>query len=506
MREIVQVAIIDAKNPPPALVALAGKDKFEWGEVVGTKEKYKVFACHEAQGDILRSKTKFTFAFAGSGGGKTCLIPLWLLQQIQKNPTGRFLVVSPTAKIYEDSELKRHILDTFEGTVWEGDWRDAKKVYSLPTGGEIVVKTAEGDPRRVRGGQYHAAVADECYIMSGEVWEEIRRRVSNKNGPILAVTTPDGNNWIYDIKQKAEAGDKDYYVRHWPKTANPTASIEDVQREEKTLSEAKYRRMVLGEFATLDGLCYGCFSDDKDIRYPVIKGNPFKDGLLSPPVRFFGGGDWGFADPAAFLLFADCEDGVSYAIDEIYGTKITPDELARMVRKMVDRWVLKRDSRYAALVGGGAFTTFYADTSRPEELKMFKNAGIPIRNKRVSDIEAGIAVTDSWFRAGRLKVYSCCANLVRELRGYQWDKDRRGGVKDTPVDKDNHTCDALRYAVSSQKYGIAPEPLEVEATETDVAKIERFGVTEVQLKEKERQQAKERYEAWFNKMLHLEAE
>ena len=423
------------------------KRETKWGEVVTTNDgkAYKVYTCHQAQRDILESKAKFTFGFAGTGGGKTCLIPLWLYFKAALKPKGRFLVVSPTSKIFQDSQLKKHILDTFQDTPLQGRWSPGDKVYYLGTGGEIVVKTVGdgADYQRLVGGQYDAAVADEVFFLSKEVWDELRRRGGQNDCPILAVTTPNANNWIYDIKATAEAGDKDYFIRQWGSAANPTYKKDHLDRERKIMSEAAYRRMYEGEFSAFEGLCYACFGDPSDAsRYPVleVRGNPL-EALPSPPVRFFGGNDWGYKpDPAAMLMFAECEDGCIYVVDEVYGTEITPDVLAVKARELIDKWAARANSAYTEFLRGGKFIGFYSDTSRPEELKMFQRSGVPIRNKKVADIAAGIAIVDSWFRAGRLKVFSTCDNLIRELKAYQWDSDRKGGLKDKPLGKNDHAC------------------------------------------------------------------
>lgn len=416
---------------------------YSWGEIIKTPTGFlKVFACSAPQLDILNSKAKFTFAFAGSGGGKTCLIPLWLFKRIAERPQGRFLVVSPTVKTFKSSELKRHILDTFSDTVYEGTWREQETTYLLPTGGEIIVRTAEDDPKRLRGGQYDAAVMDECYLLSYDAYEEVRRRVMNNDGMVLGVTTPDANNWIYDVKLEADKGNPDFYVRHWSKLLNPSVSKEAVAREKGLMSKANYARMVEGEFSALEGLIYQCFSDPaNELVYPVITDNPkvgFPNG--TKPVRFFGGNDWGFGDPSAVLMIAECEDGIMYVVEEIYDNKITPDDLAQQVRAMVDRWAVSVNSIYANITNNqGKFIGFYTDTSRPEHTQMFRKAGIPIRSKKVADIVAGCAMTDAWFRSGKLKVYSTCPNLIRELRGYQW-KESKYGLKDVPKPGQDHCC------------------------------------------------------------------
>ena len=494
-RNPLQIAIVEAAKT---------KRRVEWGEILNG---FKVFACHQAQLDVLASKAKFTFAFAGSGGGKTCLIPVWIYKQLNEarqkgiaHP--RILVVSPSVPTFESSQLKQHILTTFDGTIYSGEWREGKKTYDIKTGGEIVVKTVGdgSDYSKLIGGQYYAAVADECYELDATVWAEIRRRVSNSDGRILAVTTPTGNNWIWEAKDQADKGNADFYVRHWSKLDNPTVSREDVERERGLVNDATFQRMVMGQFSALEGLIYTRFSDPNAPEYPVLKGDPFER-LPAPPVKFFGGNDWGYnPDPACMLMFVECEDGNTYAVDEVYGTGITPDDLSVKARALIDKWSVRVDSKYADMIQGGRFSTFWTDVSRPEQTVMFRNVGVPIKNKRVTDIVASVALTDQWFQAGRLFVFEkACPNLARELRGYQWDANRRGGLKDTPKGGNDHACDALRYAISSQKYGQTITKAQRSALDEDTELKKAIGLgllTEdpaLRLKEISDQKAKERF-------------
>jgi phage terminase large subunit len=69
-----------------------------------------------------------------------------------------------------------------------------------------------------------------------------------------------------------------------------------------------------------------------------------------------------------------------------------------------------------------------------------------------NDIDVGIQRLTQLFREGRLKVFSNCQNLIDELETYHYPTpDDEGAVKDKPVAKNNHACDALRYGFSESK-------------------------------------------------------
>ena len=61
----------------------------------------------------------------------------------------------------------------------------------------------------------------------------------------------------------------------------------------------------------------------------------------------------------------------------------------------------------------------------------------------VKDVWAGIVGVKSY----PLKVKYGSDNLVRELQGYKWRKDKADNVLEEPVKANDHLCDAMRYAI-----------------------------------------------------------
>jgi PBSX family phage terminase large subunit len=497
---LLQIVIDDARK---------FKKRYEWGQAFPSKG-FKLYACHEKQLEVLRSKAKYTFAFAGTGGGKTACVPLSLFKQLEKNKgKGRYLIVSPSMPTFKSSQLSEHIETVFANTKYDcaGTWNGQAKTWKLPTGAEIIVRTAENpaDVKRLTGGQYHGIILDECWALPAEVWAEVRRRSNMEQAPILGVTTPNVDGWLFSEVQSAfDAGDKEFNVIRWRTEDNPKKTAEEhasfLEAERKKIGDARYARMYEGQFTRLEGLVYPAFSDAKAKAYPVVSGDPYKV-LASPPVRFFGDIDWGYRpDPAVIHMIAECEDGVMYVVEEVYVNEMSHAELALRARKLVDKWAVADDG--SGDLPRGYFAGFYCDASRPEAVKAFKQMGLKIRNRKVDDICAGLQTVDAWFNAGRLKVYETCPNTIRELRAYQWAKDRGGDLKQLPIGKNDHTCDALRYGVSSFKYGQSPNPISYEppSEEAEAEKVERLGLTEDSeaLKEREEELEKQRFDALVN--------
>jgi hypothetical protein len=500
--EVYPIAIISNK-----------RGSFKWGELV---DGVKWYSCTEPQLDLLASPCKYTWAFAGSGGGKTCLVGLSIWKHLaayrKENPNSkeiwRALVVSPTTRTFESSQLKAHIDGVFNNTVYQGTWNDQKGIYTGKDF-EIVCRTAENDPKRLTGGQYHYIVVDEAWaIRDPEVWEEIRRRSNIKNAQILGVTTPNVNGWIYsDCYMAWKNGDPDYYVVQWATNLNPEKTPAEHKKfldaELKKLGQARFDRMYGGQFAALTGLVYDSFSDRSSSRYPVIK--PVKV-LPSPAVRCFIGLDWGWVDPTAVLVFIECEDKRIYCVEEVYQSNLQIDELGRILKALIAKWTISYGSKYGDILKGGFFESVYCDTSRPESKEIMKRFGVPIHNKKIADIEAGIAITDQVFRTGRLKIWDCCTNLIREATSYEYGENAQPRPRQS-----DHGLDATRYGISSYFYGkqidlLDDEPvIEVtEKTEADKAIMLGHISTPDELVRREQAEWEAKQKAWQLQMEVME--
>ena len=76
--------------------------------------------------------------------------------------------------------------------------------------------------------------------------------------------------------------------------------------------------------------------------------------------------------------------------------------------------------------------------------QLFFERGLALSPKVDKDVFAGIARVKSYLLQGKLKIFSTCTNLIREFKSYWW------GSGDSPVKKDDHALDALRYYIMSR--------------------------------------------------------
>jgi hypothetical protein len=463
-----------------------------------------------------------TFAFAGTGGGKTCIAPLWLVKQFDKHegkstPRARYLVVSPTYKIFKQSRMLDALIETLDGTKYQGRYNKTENIYYLGTGGEVFFRSAD-TPDALEGGQYKALVIDEAAKLSYDAWVKASARVGAEQGPILGITTPDLNNWIYneiyqlcdgDVQTFKDGGvirkskDGTITVVQWKSTLNPTYSKDELERQRKILPDAVFKRRYMGEFAKLEGLVYETFADS---IITTSDQKPPKQ-LPSPVVRVGISIDWGWNDPLAILVGCDCQDGKVYIVEEVYGSKIDIDLIRNELQRLRQYWALDSDA-----IEGGLFSGIFCDHSRPELIEWLRKNGIRAQKKSVPLIETGIAMVDQRLRAGFLKVYDCCTHLIDEAKFYQRKSDRDGDLSEKPIDKNNHAVDSLRYLISGLDFGrrldfgaakaAAATSADIEAER--VEKLRRLGLLTTQdpsvVKELEAKKAKEEEHRRFLRM------
>ena len=392
----------------------------KWGDIItknGRKEKY--FPLHSGQTEVLQASQRFIAAIAGSGGGKTACGALWLMQEIQKNPTGKFLIVTPTFKILRSATLPTWKL-TVEGTDLEGEHKVADSEYELPTGARIYLRSAE-EPRSMQGIVANAAWVDEGGLISKEAWDTVLQRVGYKKGRVLVTTTPYSFNFLFrDFYQRAKTGDKNYFVRQFPSTLNPTYPIEEYERARATLPRHKFSMLYEGEFMKAAGLVY---PEMDSCIVPVPSALP--DG------RLVGGMDFGFNDPFCAIAGLVDNDDCLWLFYERYMRGETLDVHSKYLPKSV---------------------LWYCDSSRPDSIKDLKRMGHYVRpcRKGSGSIQHGLLLVHERIRERKLKIVKgSCPALLQEAEEYHYPSVDEESHGDLPAsEQDDHACDALRYLVS----------------------------------------------------------
>jgi phage terminase large subunit len=160
--------------------------------------------------------------------------------------------------------------------------------------------------------------------------------------------------------------------------------------------------------------------------------------IAARPIRglHWGGVDWGYRNPAALLVGVRDHDDQLYIIDEVYGSRLTTDDLVL---------------RAAALQRRYRIELWYCDGSEPGSIETFRRNDLPARPvpKGHSSILNGVQAVNARLRTNRLWVFENCTNLIRESNLYRYPTpEEKRVLGENPIDENGHALDALRYMIS----------------------------------------------------------
>lgn len=189
----------------------------------------------------------------------------------------------------------------------------------------------------------------------------------------------------------------------------------------------RYAVAGLGEWGVSEGLIFenwtvGEFHKDKLCR--------------APNYRHIFGLDYGYTnDPTAFVAAAvNTKERLLLIYDEHYETKMLNRDIAAMIKEK-----------------GYAKERIYADSAEPKSNDDLRRLGInritPAQKGKDSVLN-GIAAIQEY----RIIVHPDCKNTIKELSAYCWEENKTGVRLNRPADKNNHICDALRYAFLDIKH------------------------------------------------------
>jgi PBSX family phage terminase large subunit len=359
-------------------------------------------------------------------------------------------------------------LDLAIGEGLENQFRllhNPRKLIYLPKQIDCILAGGQdaGSEPLIRGMTSQAWLGDEVTTYPKDFSMQCVARCSAGNRFKWLTTNPDSpSHYIKtDFIDKIESGKIDGRVWYWNiEKDNPALWNEEgrkyIEQLKSLYSGVFYDRFILGRWVLAEGVIYDKFRRDEHIvdSFPV---NSVKEYIL--------GIDWGYAKdhPLAILLIA-VTDHAYYVIDEIYTEKqLINDSLKElMIKKEWFNLDYVERNNIGLILGtykGLRPSYAYADNARPDCIQDFYNlTNIPTLGA-FKDVNDGILhVQEKFVKKDDDKygiyILKNCVNTIRELELYRWDTVASQGLgKDTPVKRDDHCPDALRYAIFTRECG-----------------------------------------------------
>lgn len=346
------------------------------------------------------------------------------------------VVTAPTYTMLDDATIRTY-LDLCQQYVVGFDPNKHYKQHhlTLPNGSEILFRSTQ-HPDRLRGPSISWWMGDEAALSPPAARRLMigRLRQFGQLGYEWVTTTPKGRNWVWQTFVR-DASDG-YGLIKARTDENTYLRAEVIEAWQREYSGDFARQELEGEFVAFEGLIYADFHHERHVvrDYPVHH------------HQIVAGVDWGYANPGVIVVCVVDGDGRVWVVAEHVQTQRRITEWVDVAKQVRDQWRVE---------------AFYCDPSEPDYIRQFSDAGLKAQaadnrvlpgiqavQNRLADVGGG--------QRPLLVVHERCAHTLTEFDQYQWAENQHG-IKDAPLKTNDHTMDALRYAVM----GVNRKPVRV---------------------------------------------
>ena len=408
--------------------------------------------------DVSAGLHQFYNLPGGRGSCKSSFVSLEIVSQIMSDPSGLtnaivFRRIAGTMRESVYSQISWAISELGVNSLWKGMVSPMMFEYR-PTGAQIIFRGLDDASKlksiKPRKGNFRLVWFEEFAELSGPNLQRSVLQSVVRGGDRFAVfrsfnPPQSANNWanilINEPDDKALTLLTNYTMvpREWL----GESFLYEAERL-REVNETAYRHEYLGEPTGSGGEVF----PNLTIREITPKE---ADGL----VYRFRGLDFGFAvDPTCLLLVAyEAKTETIYLLDEIYQTHLTNKALAEAIKKKgLDADA--KESVYRSPVNGGVYIekpVIIADSASPKDIYDLNSLGLKVIPcyKTAGCVEYRV----KWLQSRRIIVDpKRTPNAYRELVGYTYAQDKDGNFLSQLPDKNNHSIDALAYALERNIY------------------------------------------------------
>ena len=284
-------------------------------------------------------------------------------------------------------------------------------VYGFPNGGSIEFFSADSYTK-VHGAQRDVLFINECNNLEYEIFRQLAIRTSDT---IFLDWNPRNRFWFEEhLESRA-----DCKLIHSTYKDNPFLTASQIAEIESNINDANWWKVYgLGETGSVEGLIY--------TNWAIVQSLP------DVYKKEFYCIDFGFTNDPTAILRVRLSGGELWVDEIAYQTGMLNQDIVNTLQKA-------GVTRNAQIV---------CDSAEQKSIAEINNLGgyraVPV-SKGKGSVTAGITAVQAY----KLNVTQASLGTIDELRNYSWRRDMNNAYINEPVDRYNHSLDALRYGVTT---------------------------------------------------------
>jgi phage terminase large subunit len=361
-----------------------------------------------AQNKIAQLKKRVRIVRGGTSSSKTfSIIPMLITYAVQKDNT-EISIVSESIPHLRRGAIRDFLkIMQMVGMYDPNKWNKSSLTYTFSNNSFIEFFSAD-QPDKLRGARRDVLFINECNNVD---WESYYQLAIRTRKFIYLDYNPVTEFWV-DTELVHDADSEMIVLTYKDNEALDSSIVAEIEKAKEKAETSEYWRnwwavYGLGQIGNLEGVIFS--------NYQLIDTIPDDARLLGCGV------DFGYSvDPTAIVEVYQYND--QRIIKEIcYRTGMLNSDIAKVLPKGVP---------------------VYADSAEPKSIEEIRRFGISIKGvtKGKDSINYGIQV----MQGQNYMITKDSTNLIKELRGYCWDKGKDGKALPIPVG-DDHIIDAWRY-------------------------------------------------------------
>jgi PBSX family phage terminase large subunit len=396
------------------------------------------------QDDALFASERHVILSGAVGAGKSYTLCLDAAIHTHGDPDARYGLFRKTRVGLIKSTLKTLLVGDgkMPPVLPPGSYTHNKTLGEIQIhGGGMIMYSGVETPEAVRSMNLSSAGIDEVIELSFEDYAAVDDRVRLDIGKpmcIKSATNPGlPSHWLAKMigispdKTEPDPDCKVIMTRTADNIHLPDVYHRSFERHKGTMY---YDRMYLGKWVGAEGVVYADFYRDRHVI----------ERSRDEAREVYYAIDPGYTDPFVILEVWSDGDKRHHIAREWYETGKTHADALKHLHTM-----MKANPEAVVVV----------DSAEPAFVEEARKAGVRATpaKKGPDSITAGIGLVTERLRdpgdgRPRVTVDPRCVNTIREFESYEWQEGRHG-LKDKPVDANNHTMDAYRYLVQHTDQG-----------------------------------------------------